>query len=113
VTPGRVVIALGGQRDDRPGRLGHARAQRDAIAAACRHVAAVVATGAQVVLTHGNGPQVGNLLVKNELAAAEVPARCRWTGASPRPRRRSASRWPTSSTPPWPPAGCRSAPPPW
>jgi carbamate kinase len=26
-----------------------------------------------VVLTHGNGPQVGNLLVKNELAAHEVP----------------------------------------
>src|SRR3954470_6199025 len=48
-------------------------AQRDAIAAACRHVAAVVATGVTVVLTHGNGPQVGNLLVKNELAADEVP----------------------------------------
>jgi carbamate kinase len=36
-------------------------------------VAAVVGTGAEVVLTHGNGPQVGNLLVKNELAAHEVP----------------------------------------
>src|SRR4051794_40150573 len=48
-------------------------AQRDAIAAACRHMAAVVATGVPVVLTHGNGPQVGNLLAKNELAAHEVP----------------------------------------
>src|SRR5688500_18718291 len=48
-------------------------AQRDAIAAASRHVAAVVATGVQVVLTHGNAPQVGTLLVKNELAAHEVP----------------------------------------
>jgi carbamate kinase len=36
-------------------------------------VAAVVATGVPVVLTHGNGPQVGNLLVKNEMAAHEVP----------------------------------------
>ena len=29
--------------------------------------------GVEVVLTHGNGPQVGNLLVKNELAAHVVP----------------------------------------
>jgi carbamate kinase len=33
----------------------------------------VVAAGVEVVLTHGNGPQVGNLLVKNELAAHVVP----------------------------------------
>jgi carbamate kinase len=37
------------------------------------HIADVVASGVEVVLTHGNGPQVGNLLVKNELAAHEVP----------------------------------------
>jgi carbamate kinase len=49
------------------------RAQRDAIAEASGHIAAVVAAGVDVVLTHGNGPQVGNLLVKNELAAHEVP----------------------------------------
>ena len=38
-----------------------------------RHVATLVAAGDEVVLTHGNGPQVGNLLVKNELAAHVVP----------------------------------------
>jgi carbamate kinase len=48
-------------------------AQRAAIAVAAEHVAEVVATGVEVVLTHGNGPQVGNLLVKNELAAHVVP----------------------------------------
>jgi carbamate kinase len=48
-------------------------AQRDAIRVAAGHVAEVVAAGVQVVLTHGNGPQVGNLLVKNELAAHVVP----------------------------------------
>lgn len=73
MTPGRVVIALGGNAMTGPDGSATPGAQRDAIAAACRHVAAVVATGVQVVLTHGNGPQVGNLLVKNELAAAEVP----------------------------------------
>src|SRR3954462_4254715 len=71
--PRRVVIALGGNAMTGPDGSATPRAQRTAIAAAARHVAAVVATGAQVVLTHGNGPQVGNLLVKNELAAHVVP----------------------------------------
>ena len=73
MTPGRVVIALGGNAMTGPDGSATPGAQRDAIAVACRHVAAVVTTGVQVVLTHGNGPQVGNLLVKNELAAHEVP----------------------------------------
>ena len=63
--------------------------QRAAIIAAMESVADIVVSGAEVVLTHGNGPQVGNLLVKNEIAASVV-RRCRWTGAAPRPRGRSA-----------------------
>ncbi len=56
--------------------------QRTAIAAAMAEVAAIVAAGTQVVLTHGNGPQVGNLLVKNELAAHVVPpVPLDWCGA--------------------------------
>src|SRR3712207_8117702 len=50
-----------------------AEAQRDAIRAASAHIADVVASGVEVVLTHGNGPQVGNVLAKNELAAHVVP----------------------------------------
>jgi carbamate kinase len=71
--PRRVVIALGGNAMTGPDGSATPGAQRDAIAVAARHIADVVATGASVVLTHGNGPQVGNLLVKNELAAHEVP----------------------------------------
>jgi len=71
--PRRVVIALGGNAMTGPDGSATPGAQRDAIAAAAVSIAAVVGTGAQVVLTHGNGPQVGNLLVKNELAAAVVP----------------------------------------
>src|SRR4051794_31200562 len=48
-------------------------AQRDALREASAHIADVVASGVEVVLTHGNGPQVGNLLVKNEMAAHVVP----------------------------------------
>jgi carbamate kinase len=71
--PRRVVIALGGNAMTGPDGSATPAAQRTAIAEAARHVAEVVRTGAEVVLTHGNGPQVGNLLVKNELAAHEVP----------------------------------------
>ncbi|MBB3677177.1 carbamate kinase [Modestobacter versicolor] len=71
--PRRVVIALGGNAMTGPDGSATPGAQRDAIAQAAQHVAAVVGTGTEVVLTHGNGPQVGNLLVKNELAAHEVP----------------------------------------
>src|SRR3954468_4110102 len=50
-----------------------ADAQRAAIRKAAEPIADVVASGVEVVLTHGNGPQVGNLLVKNELAAHALP----------------------------------------
>jgi carbamate kinase len=69
----RVVVALGGNAMTGPDGSATAGAQREAIAVAAGHVAEVVATGVQVVVTHGNGPQVGNLLVKNEMAAHEVP----------------------------------------
>jgi carbamate kinase len=67
------VIALGGNAMTGPDGSATPGAQRDAIAKASGHIADVVASGAEVVLTHGNGPQVGNVLVKNELAAHEVP----------------------------------------
>jgi carbamate kinase len=73
VTSRRVVIALGGNAMTGPGGSATPEAQRDAIRVAAGHIAEVVAAGVEVVLTHGNGPQVGNLLVKNELAAHEVP----------------------------------------
>src|SRR4051812_29612957 len=58
------------------------QAQRSAIAAAMEPVAALVAAGSEVVVTHGNGPQVGNLLVKNEIAATVVPpVPLDWCGA--------------------------------
>src|SRR3954469_9496640 len=78
----RVVIALGGNAMTGPDGSATPGAQRDAIAVAAGHIADVVAAGVEVVLTHGNGPQVGNLLVKNELAAQVVPpVPLDWCGA--------------------------------
>jgi carbamate kinase len=45
-------------------------------------VADLLERDVEVVLTHGNGPQVGNLLVKNEIAASVVPpVPLDWCGA--------------------------------
>jgi len=78
----RVLLALGGNA--MTNAEGRARPE-DQIAAAevaMAAVAALLETGAEVVVTHGNGPQVGNLLVKNELAAAVVPpVPLDWCGA--------------------------------
>jgi carbamate kinase len=69
----RVLIALGGNAMTSPEGGASPADQIEAIGRAARAIADVAAGGAEVVLTHGNGPQVGNLLVKNELAAKVVP----------------------------------------
>lgn len=69
----RLVIALGGNAMTSADGSARPEDQREAIQSAMRSVADLVEAGHQVVLTHGNGPQVGNLLLKNEIAADVVP----------------------------------------
>ena len=69
----KVLLALGGNAmANEDGRV-RVEDQQAAAAVAMRAVAELIESGADVVLTHGNGPQVGNLLVKNEIAAQVVP----------------------------------------
>lgn len=78
----RVLIALGGNAMTAPDGRARPEDQIAAVERAVEPVAELVAEGEDVVLTHGNGPQVGNLLVKNELAAAVVPpVTLDWCGA--------------------------------
>jgi carbamate kinase len=79
----RIVIALGGNAMTSPDGRARVEDQQQAISAACEHIADLVAAGHDVLLTHGNGPQVGNLLLKNELSASAVPpVPLDWCGAS-------------------------------
>ena len=68
----RVVVALGGNAiaDERGVEP---KSQRRAVERAALQLADLLAEGHDVVITHGNGPQVGNLLMKNELARDVVP----------------------------------------
>jgi len=78
----RALIALGGNAMTGPGGSAAPVDQDNAVSSAMEHVADLIASGIDVVLTHGNGPQVGNLLVKNELAAQVVPpVPLDWCGA--------------------------------
>ena len=67
-----LVIALGGNALIRAGQRGTAAEQLAALRQTCAAIRPLVAEG-EVVVTHGNGPQVGNELLRQERAADEVP----------------------------------------
>lgn len=77
-----MVIALGGNAMTGPDASATPSVQKRAVELAMERVAELVVGGARVVLTHGNGPQVGNLLIKNQLSANVVPpVPLDWCGA--------------------------------
>jgi carbamate kinase len=67
-----TVVALGGNALMRPGERGTAAEQRANLRTTCEALRPLL-NGDDLVVTHGNGPQVGNELVRQELAADEVP----------------------------------------
>jgi carbamate kinase len=67
-----AVVALGGNALMRPGQRGTAAEQRANLHEACAALRPLLAETA-LVITHGNGPQVGNELLRHERAADEAP----------------------------------------
>jgi carbamate kinase len=67
-----TVVALGGNALLRPGERGTAAEQRANLADTFRTIETTLREG-PLVVTHGNGPQIGNELLRQELAAAEAP----------------------------------------
>jgi len=63
-----VVVALGGNALLRRGEPVSAQAQRDNIRRAALALARLLVDGNQLVITHGNGPQVGLLALQGEAA---------------------------------------------
>ncbi len=70
----KLVVAIGGNALLPAGDAGDAASQRRRIEATCARLADLVQAGHDVVLTHGNGPQVGNILLQNEESRHIVPA---------------------------------------
>jgi carbamate kinase len=68
-----LVIALGGNSIIPVGKDGTFEEQIQLTNATMLHVAKLIKAGHQVVLTHGNGPVVGNIVIRNEKAKDEIP----------------------------------------
>lgn len=75
-----TVLALGGNALLRSGERGTAAEHRANLASTFAAVAPLLA--GEVVVTHGNGPQVGNELLRQELAAAEAPPLPLWVAVA-------------------------------
>jgi carbamate kinase len=67
-----AVVALGGNALMRPGERGTAAEQRANLRRVCEALQPLFHES-ELVITHGNGPQVGNELLRHERAADEVP----------------------------------------
>jgi carbamate kinase len=68
-----LVVALGGNAILRSKELSRYEEQFDNVRMTCQQIVQLIAEGYQPIFTHGNGPQVGNLLIQNEAAASLVP----------------------------------------
>lgn len=65
----KIVVALGGNAilTDNP----TATAQKEALAKTAKNLVKLIENGDELIITHGNGPQVGNLLLQNIEADSE------------------------------------------
>lgn len=67
-----VVIAIGGNAILKEGQVGTVEEQLANVDSACGPIVDLYAKGFRIILVHGNGPQVGNILLQVEAAADTV-----------------------------------------
>ena len=70
----RLVIALGGNALQSKDSGSTAEAQLSVVRETCEHIAELSVNGYEVAIVHGNGPQVGRILLASETAKEVVPA---------------------------------------
>lgn len=68
-----IVVALGGNAILQANQRGTYQDQVDNVKIAVAEIVKLIKEGYRVVLTHGNGPQIGNLYIQNSLAGEVVP----------------------------------------
>ena len=70
----KIVIALGGNALQEAGKPATAQAQLEVVEKTSEYIADIIEAGYNVVLAHGNGPQVGRIVIQNEYASSQTPA---------------------------------------
>jgi carbamate kinase len=69
----KTLVSLGGNAILKHGQRGTAEEQEANVQNTARHLAALLRKGERIAITHGNGPQVGNILLQNEIAKDKLP----------------------------------------
>src|SRR5262249_13935476 len=67
-----AAVAIGGNSLIQDPKQPDVQHQWDAVRVTCEHIASMIAEGWSVIITHGNGPQVGYILRRAGLASREV-----------------------------------------
>ncbi len=69
-----IVIALGGNAILQAGQRGTIKEQLENVDIACGRLVEIISNKRyKMIITHGNGPQIGNVLLQNEMASSLVP----------------------------------------
>ena len=69
----KVVIALGGNALQARGEAATSENQLRNVMATAEHIARIIGEGYEVIISHGNGPQVGRLMLQNEAGKNVTP----------------------------------------
>ena len=69
----KVVIALGGNALQARGEAATSENELKNVLVTARHIAEIIDEGYQVIISHGNGPQVGRILLQNEAGKNITP----------------------------------------
>ena len=70
----KVLVSLGGNAILKHGQKGTAEEQEANVQNTSKHLASLLRRGEKIAITHGNGPQVGNILLQNDIAKETLPA---------------------------------------
>ena len=70
----KIVIALGGNALQEAGKPATAEAQLEVVEKTSEYIADIIGEGYKVIIAHGNGPQVGRIVLQNEYATPVSPA---------------------------------------
>ena len=68
----RIVIALGGNALAEQGKPATAEAQLEVVEKTSGYIADILEKGYHICLAHGNGPQVGRIVLQNENCDSEA-----------------------------------------
>ena len=70
----KIVIALGGNAIKQADQKGTYEEQLENVLKTAKEIVKLIKEGFNIVITHGNGPQAGSLLIQQEAGSREVPA---------------------------------------